>query len=510
MSDFFKQFLIQVRNIWVRFNTLQKTILASVFLITFVGLVVSIAINSINGKDDGYVTLFANVDLNEAASIVAHLKETDALFKLDNDGRTILVPKSTVHDVRMELARAGLPEQSGKGYEIFDKMQLGVTDFVQNLNYKRAVESELTRSIETLKEISQARVHITVPKRTIFMEKMEEAEASVILKLHPGEEINRKQVRGITHLVSSAVENLKARKVTILDQHGNMLTKGFADNAIAEHTDHNMELKRSVEQNLEHKVISILEGVLGANKARVKVNTTLDFDQISKKVESYDPKKKVVRSEQRDDGTRRNSPAIGDEVKEGAITNYEIDRTVAHVVNAPGSRKRVTVSVAVDGSYKYEEGKKVYQPRSEEEIDVLTKLVKNAVGFDDVGNDEIYVANVQFDNSFLDTELNAMKDVALADKIEKWGLRLVILAVVLMGFVFLRTVIRNVATAMNPPLPKYAGIDLEIEEEEMPEAVRRQNEMLDRMEEMTRNSPGNVAELIRTWLEASPDSPDDK
>ncbi|MGL1900936.1 MAG: flagellar basal-body MS-ring/collar protein FliF [Fibrobacterales bacterium] len=502
MSDFFKQMLIQLRNIWVRFNTLQKTILASVFLITFVGLVLAIAINSINGQDDGYVTLFANVDLQEAAAIVDHLKESDHPFKLENDGRTILVPKKVVHDVRMELARAGLPQQSGKGYEIFDKMQLGVTDFVQNLNYKRAVEAELTRSIETIKAIDQARVHIAVPKRTIFTEKMEEAEASVIIKIHPGEEITKKQVRGITHLVSSAIDNLKARKVTVLDQHGNMLTRGFADNEIAEQTDHNMELKKSVERNLETKVVSILEGVLGKNRARVKVSTTLDFDQISKKVESFDPKKKVVRSEQRDDGTRRNSPAIGDEVKEGAITNYEIDRTVAHIVNAPGSRKRITVSVAVDGTYSYDDGKRIYVPRKEEEIDVLTRLVKNAVGFDETGHDEIFVANVQFDNSYLENELSAMKEVALADKIEKWGLRLVILAVVLMGFVFLRTVIRNVATAMNPPLPKYAGIDLEVEEDEVPEAVRRQNEMLDRMEEMTQNNPSNVAELIRTWLES--------
>ena len=505
MADFFKQLLIQLRNIWVRFNTLQKTIIASVFLICFLGITVSITISSLSGKDEGYVTLFANVDIQEAASIVAYLKETGIEFQLDNDGRTIMVPREQVHEIRMEMARQGLPEKAGRGYELFDENQLGVTDFVQNLNYKRAIEVELSRTIESLREVAQARVHITIPKKTIFMEKQEESEASVILKIQPGEGLDKKQVRGITHLVASGVQGLKARKVTVLDQHGNMLTQGFADDAVAEHTNHNMELKNNVESGMEHKILGILEGILGPNKARVKVHTSLDFDQISKTVESFDPKRKVVRSEQRDDGSRVNSPAIGDETKEGSITNYEIDRTVANIVNSPGSRKRVTVSVAVDGSYEYVEGKKAYKPRGEEELAVLENLVKNAVGFDALKNDEVYVANVQFDNSYYEEELAAMEKMASDEKWEKWGMQISIVLIALMGFIFLRVVAKNIAHAMNPPIPKYAGIDLEIEDDEIPESVKRQNEMLDRMDEMTKSSPESIAELIRSWLQESED-----
>ncbi len=501
MSDFFKQFLNQVRDIWVRFSALQKVILISAFVLTFAGIIISIGISSIDAEKRGQVTLYANLGIEDAAEITAFLKEVSIPYQLENDGRTVTVPKMMVHQARMELARGGLPRKSGKGYELFDETQLGVTDFVQNLNYKRAVETELRRSIETLREVDVARVHLTFPKETIFMESKEEATASVIIKIRPGDELNKRQIRGITHLVASGAEGLKARQVTILDESGNMLTKGFADNAMAEATDHNMELQRGVERHLESKVMTILGGVLGPNKSRVKVSAEIDFSQVNKTIESYDPKKKVVRSEQRDDGTRKNSPAVGDETKEGSITNYEIDRTVANVLESPGSRKRITVSVAVDGTYSQdEEGKRNFVPRSEDEIAILSRLVKTAVGYTEARSDEVFVASIQFDNSFLEKELSEIKSMETQEMIEqamKYGM---IILIVLMGVFFMRRVISDVVTAMNPPLPRYAGIDLDIEEESIPENVKRQNDIIDRMEGAARDNPGNVAELIRSWL----------
>src|SRR5688572_22720439 len=175
----------------------------------------------------------------------------------------------------MQMARLGLPQTGGQGYEIFDKLNLGMTDFVQNLNYRRALEGELSRTIESLQEVERARVHVTIPKPTLFTDKKEEATASVILKLKPGSEINDRQVRGITHLVASSVEGLRARQVSVLDIHGNMLTKGFADNPMAEQTDHNMVLQNSVERDLEHKILDIFQGLVGPNKTRVKVSAEL-------------------------------------------------------------------------------------------------------------------------------------------------------------------------------------------------------------------------------------------
>jgi flagellar M-ring protein FliF len=505
MSDFFKQFLTQFREIWVRFNTMQKIILISVFAVTFVGIVITVSISSVQGRESKNVTLFANLDLEQAAQIVAYLKDGNFQYELQNDGRSILVARTQVHEIRMELARNGLPERSGRGFELFDKTQLGTTDFVQNLNFRRALENELSRSIETISEVAKARIHINIPKPTIFMEQKEEATASVVLRIHPGHELNRAQVSGITHLVSNAVEGLRARQVSVIDHNGNMLTRGFAENQVAEHTNHNMELTRSVESYLENKVQSILHGVVGPNNAKVKVTALLDFNQISKKVESFDPQGRVVRSQQRDDGTRRNNPAVGDEDKEGSITNYEIDRTVAHVVQSPGNTQRISVSVAVDGIYRIENGQRTYVPRRPEDLNVITQLVKAAVGFDESRNDEVFVANVQFSKAHMEDELLALVSLDKQAQIEFWSIRAMIALVIILGFLALKSIAKNIGDAMNPPIPRYAGIDLEIEEEEVPENVKRQNEILERMEEFARDNPVNMAEMIRTWLSDSPD-----
>ncbi|GHV14301.1 flagellar M-ring protein [Fibrobacterales bacterium] len=503
MSEFFRQLLTQFRDIWQRFNAVQKAILASAMVLMFAGIVVVISLQAVNATDSRMATLFANMDVAEAADITAFLQENKFDYKLDNDGRTILVAKNAIYEVRMSLARAGLPRDQGKGYELFDKNQLGMTDFAQNLNYRRAVETELSRSIESFREVEQARVHVSIPKQTLFMEKKEEASASVIVKLRPGEELQDRQVKGIQHLVSSSIEGLKARQVTVLDDHGNMLTKGYADNAVAEHTDHNMEFRRSAEKYLERQVMTILDGVLGPNKASVKASAELDFDQISRTVESYDPTKRAVRSEQREDGTRSNiPPENGNETKEGSITNYEVNRTMAQIISSPGTTKRLTISVLVDGLYERdaESGKKIYKPRSEEDLAILTQAVKNAVGFSSDRNDDVYVANMQFDRTYWDDEMAQMNQAGNKELWEKWALRITIVLIVILAFVFLRKVAVSLIEAMNPPVPRYAGISIEAETEDVPEPVRKQNELIDRLEAWASANPDSAANLLKVWL----------
>ena len=503
MSEFFRQLLTQFRDIWQRFNAVQKAILGSAMVLMFAGVLVVISLQAVNATDSRMATLFANLDLNTAAEITAYLQESKIEYTLDNDGRTILVPKEAAPEVRMTLARAGLPRSQGKGYELFDKNQLGMTDFAQNLNYRRAVEAELSRSIESFREVELARVHVSIPKQTLFMEKKEESSASVIVKLKPGEDLLDRQVKGIQHLVSSAVEGLRARQVSVFDDHGNMLTKGYADNAVAEHTDFNMEFKRSVESYLRRQIFSILDGVLGPNKATVIVAADLDFDQISRTIESYDPTKRVVRSEQRDDGTRTNvPPEAGTATTEGSITNYEINRTMAQVVSSPGTTKRLTVSVMVDGIEERDPttGGKVYRPRTEEELAILTQAVKNAVGFSQERNDDVYVANMQFDRTYWNENAEEMKNASNKDEWEKWALRITIVLIVILAFVFLRKVALSLIEAMNPPVPRYKEISIESETEDVPEPVRKQNELIDRLEQWTTANPDNAANLLKIWL----------
>jgi len=508
MSEYLKQLIIQLRAIWDKLSGTQKVILVATSVVVLAGMITVIAWSAngssgSGGSDSGYSTLFINLEPEDAAKVTDALKEMKVQYKLENNGRQVTVPKEMLYEARMQMARLGLPQTGGQGYEIFDKMQLGMTDFVQNLNYRRALEGELQRTIESLHEVEKARVHVTIPKPSLFTEKKEEATASVILKLRPGEEIDDRQVRGITHLVASSVEGLKARQVTVLDIHGNMLTKGFADNSLAEQTDHNMTLQNAVEKDLERKVDDIFQGLLGPNKTRVKVSAELDFDQVNKTVESYDPNTKVIRSQQRDEDASKGSPQAGAaDQKEGSITNYEFDKTVAQIVGSPGARKRITVSVAVDGTYKppAKDGSREYVPRSQEELDKFTALVKNAVGYQPGSKDEVFVTNLRFDNQYLLEEQEEMKKIEKKEWVEmgkKYG---VLLLIVLFALWFFRGLVQNLAAAMNPPMPKYAGLNLDPEDEKIPQNVQKQKDILERVEFMTRTEPINIANLIKTWL----------
>ncbi len=333
-------------------------------------------------------------------------------------------------------------------------------------------------------------------------EKKEEPTASVILKIKPGKELTQAQIRGITHLVASSVEGLRARQVNVIDVHGTLLTSGFADNAVAEQTDHNLTMQRSVEQNMEQKVLDIFQGLLGPGKARVKVAVELDFNQVQKTVESYDPNTKVIRSQQRDEGTVKGSPQAQLEQKEGSITNFEFDKTVAQIIAAPGSLMRLSVAVALDGTYKLDpkSQERTYVPRSQEELDKFTALVKNAVGYRPGSKDEVYVTSLQFDNRYLLEEEEQMKLTEKKEWVEvlkKYG---VLVLTLLFGLWFFRGLIQNLAAAMNPPMPKYAGINLAPEEEKVPENVQKQKDILEKVEFMTRTEPVNIANLIKTWL----------
>jgi flagellar M-ring protein FliF len=303
--------------------------------------------------------------------------------------------------------------------------------------------------------------------------------------------------------VASAIDGLKSRQVSVLDDGGNLLTKGFADNAMAEYTDHNMEFKRSAESYLERQVLTILEGALGPNKARVKISADLDFDQISKTVESYDPRSRAVRSEQRDDGTRSNiPPEAGNETKEGSITNYEVSREVAQIISSPGTTKRLTVSVLVDGIYERDtlSGQKIYKPRSDEDIAILTQTVKNTVGYSQERNDDVYVANVQFDTSFWDEERKQMEQMGHKEQWEVWALRITIILIVILAFIFLRKVAVSLIEAMNPPVPRYKEIAIEAEAEEVSEPERRRNELIEQLELWVTANPDNAANLLKVWL----------
>ncbi len=505
MPEFLKVLLARLAQGWNQLTGGQKAVLSVSAALALVGAILLISWPSKTpsgaaSDSSKWAILFRNVDPTEGNTIVTGLKNAKVPYKLENEGKDIYVPRDKVYEQRMSFAAQGVPRSGGIGYEIFDKTNLGVTDFVQNINYRRALEGEISRTIGSLSEVENARVHLNLPKATLFSEKEMAPTASVVLKLKPAAELDRRTVKGIAQLVASSVEGLKAPAVTILDQNGKVLNRG-GDNPGAEISEANNEVRTQVEGYLRQKVEEMLDGVVGPGAHRVQVEVEMDFEQVDKTIESYNPEKKVVRSEQTEEETKTNSPADGNVSRETRTANYEIDKTVMKVLSSPGSvRKKVSVSVAVDG--RLEKAAKgdsvVWKARTPEEMSQLTELVKSAVGAGS-GTDNVYVTNVRFDNPAVAAQMEELsqKKVLPWQDYARYGVALLAL---IAGFLFLRGLLKLATEAANPPAPQYADIHLEFPEEEKPSAPVKVNDMLAKVEAATRQDPASFARLVRAWL----------
>lgn len=505
MSEFFKQLITQVSTIWQKLSLQQKIISVSLVIFTILGMGgVLIWSQSGSKTDSGYKVLYSNIDVDEAAIITEHLQKSSYKYKLENNGRTISVESKQLYEIRMSLAREGLPKRSGIGYELFDKNNFGVTDYVQKLNSRRALEGEIQRTIEELDEVKSARVHIVIPEPTIFLDQKEDAKASVVVKCGSGRELTKDQIRGISYLVSSSVDGLKPQNISIVDFGGRLLSNPFGDNDEAFASSHNMELQQSVERYLENKANQFLVNVLGPSKAYVKVACNLDFDRVEQTMEKYDPESRVVRSEERIDENTKNAPD-GDNQRERSLTNYEIDKTVQNIVQEIGNIKRLTISVALDGRYNIDEqGKSVYVARTSDEVQNIEDIVKNAVGYDLARGDQITVSSIQFDNEFLRKERSEMHS---REKMEFWmsiAKYALIFLIAILFLLFLRYLAKIVSEAMNPPVPAFEQYGYEEAVGEAAELVSHQSEILERVEMLTREEPVNIASIIRQWLSEKP------
>jgi len=375
--------------------------------------------------------LFTNLNPEDAAGIVDKLKETKVPYETTGGGTTVLVPSAQVHELRLQLATQGLPHGGGVGFEIFDRSSIGMSDFVQKLNYRRALQGELARTIAQMPEIERARVHLATPERRLFANDENRARASVVVSLRNGQALAKTQVNGIVHLVSSSVEGLQVRDVTVVDGHGRLLSSVAGSDDAAGLTGSQMEYQRTLEKDIETRIQTMLERIVGVNKAVVRVSSVLDFRKVETTEERYDPNSQVVRSEQRGqekangvNGVSGGVPGVQSNVPEGAdqepaqtssstnqtkneTVNYEISRTVSRIVESTGSIKQLSVAVLVDGIYEgaktAEGGKssvdsiKKYVARPEEDMKRIEEIVKKAMGYSAERQDQVQVTNVQFD-----------------------------------------------------------------------------------------------------------------
>ena len=364
--------------------------------------------------------LYSNLDLREASEISAALDQAGIKYSSKGDGSTIFVSRDEVGTARLMLAGKGLVTSGSVGYEIFDNQSvLGQTEFQQNLNEQRALQGELSRTIMSMRGITSARVHITMPRREMFQAAATDPTAAVVVGVG-GRDLSADQVRAIRNVVASSVPNLKPDKVTVTDQANRTLAAGSEDTGF---TSANAEAaKATTESQLQTRIKDIVEGVVGAGAARVQVTADIDHSRSTTQEQKFDPDGQVVRStstngSQSQDttgqadggvtatnnipgGAAPNTTPIGSTNSENTeTTNYEISNTTTTTVKEPGEVKKLSVSVAVDGKYTPAAGGKgepTYAPRTAEEVQQIKTLVAAAVGIDETRGDKIEVVNVRF------------------------------------------------------------------------------------------------------------------
>lgn len=521
--EYLKQVFGQLSELVKRMSVSQVVMLVAVI----VGLVFGIVgVAGWLGKVN-YQPLYSNLEQTEAAEITRYLSDNGVLYQITGGGTTIEVPEGDLYQARLSLASQGLPNSGIVGYSIFDESNLGMTDFLQQLNFRRALEGELARTISALSEVQTARVHIVIPEERLFAEQQEEATASVVLKLKHRGGLSKSQANGISHLIASSVEGLRPNNITILDYDGNMISSGAGDDGVGAMSANQIEMTRSVENDLERKAQTMLDGVLGPGKSIVRVTAELNFQQYAKTSESYDPNQTAVRSEQKTEQTDKATKKGVEEIEDNAentsevtVTNYEVSKTVETLSNAVGTINRVSVAVLIDGTYKEIENadgvlETVYEPRPQEELDRLSAIVKNAVGFAADRNDQIEIVNIAFDKSYLTEQQQLLDEQYTREFYYDIAKKVLMVLGAIILLLYVRKKIRNLFEGIKsimPPMPRVAKSsvdrtvssdgdqDMEIEEPPEIEIRKRQPKLVDKMQKVAKEEPDEMAKVIKTLM----------
>ncbi|MCB1783201.1 MAG: flagellar M-ring protein FliF [Alphaproteobacteria bacterium] len=432
--------------------------------------------------------LYSDLSTNDSASIAGKLEESGIPYEISSDGARIMVSGNEVGRARMLLAAEGLPNGGSMGYEIFDKQSgFGTTNFVQNINQVRALEGELSRTISSLDSIRSARVHIVLPERQLFSHESNESTASVFLGVRPGAQIEHQQILSIQSLVASAVPNLKAANVAVIDSNGNLLAKAEDESAdvMSMKTE---ERRRDYENRLSNKIEEQVSRIVGYGKVKAIVTAEMNFDRISTNEELYDPEGQVLRSSQvtEEKNTERDSQSSDVSVannlpggnsdllldkapasegnKTEEVNNYEISKTLRNTVREVGEIQRLSISVLIDGSYSADaDGNETYQARSQEEMDQISSLIRTAAGIDEGRGDTLEVANLQF--AQIDTGGEMVDERFLlgfekSDLVNAAEVITVVAMIALIALLVLQPMVNKIMTMEISKRPDYPDADL--------------------------------------------------
>lgn len=434
---------LQIKKFWMGLGSAKKTTLIVLIFGTAASL---LFLMSWTGKHN-FSHLYANLAHEDAGEILTYLKDQKIPYRISSSGTAILVPEDRVHECRLELASQGLPQGGSIGFEVFDNTKLGMTEFVQNVNYQRALQGELSRTINNISEVESSRVHIVMPEKSLFVDSEEPATASVVLKLRRGRWMSQDQVQGIVHLVSSSVARLKPENVTVVDSTGKMLA-GYGDKSSPIRMNgQQLEFQETLERKLENRVKTMLDKALGTDNAVVRLSCAIDFKRHEMTEERYYPDNRVIRSEQHlnETATEMDPVAAGipglrtnidkrQDTKDGPektkfekldrTVNYEIGKLTSHTVEPAAKIKRVSVAVVVDGTYRQvADGKRAltwqYIPRKSEELDQIKSIVQGAINFNADRGDTIEIANIPFETDKLASPVEPAKPMGWFDRVKQ-------------------------------------------------------------------------------------------
>lgn len=388
-----------------------------------------------------YVPLFASLTAEDAGAIITQLRAAKTPYRVGGAGEQILVPADRVNEIRLRAAVQGLPLGGGVGFEVFDRTTFGVSDFSQRVNYQRALQGELARTIGQLREVARARIHLALPQPSVFAERERPASASVFLKLKPGQRLSADQIRGIVQLVASSVEGLTADRVTVMDTAGGILAAGADAGGSGPLSPRRLEIKTAVEDGLERRVQSLLDAALGVGHAVTRVSAQLSFDQVERTEERFDPnpvarqKSRTVESNKTSSSSPTGAPAAAPAAagqtaapppastssnegsRESQSESFELSRIVAKTLTTPGDIRRLSVAVLLKVPSRAPQGADSKappqaKPRAAEEIEKIQKIVMGAVGFSEQRGDQVTVVEMPFEAAPREPELPAAPEAA--------------------------------------------------------------------------------------------------
>jgi len=485
--------------------------------ILLAGAIVAVASASYYATRVSYVPLFTGLDPNQAHTIVESLGQQNVPYQLGAGGTSILVPEERLHELRIMVAGEGL-YNTGIGFELFDEARLGLTDFERRINYQRALQEELRRTIAAYPEVHEVRVHLVLPERSVFAQRESMATASITLRLRPFRSLSTEQVRGMVYLVALSVPNLKTENITIVDVGGSILTQGLnlGEKGMKPTLARQGELKRAFENEIESRLLAMLERLYGPGGAVAIVTAELNFDEQSVTRIVYDATGQVVRSEQVTEEnfvgpagqaggvagagsnvptypTGQNSEGTSTYTRTEANRQFEIGTTQTTTVTAPGQVVRLSAAVTVNGEL------------SDAQSSGLAEIVRAAIGYDQARGDSIRIAAMPFNRTHIERAEQEMAEMARQAQTRQyinWGITG---AGVLLGLLVLFVLMGRLRKATKFEVAKTEPVNLVPLTEALAEAAAAKNkvesdEVLNRVKEIAKNQPEEVALLIKAWF----------